>query len=159
MADRRELILARLVVIGAGISGIKTSLRNIDAVSDTGRPAIVVLDADENTDTDIKGRGRPPLSPNLHAMMPEVQILVGGPAASIGTSLNAYRALYLLALKADAISGTLAGLIGSTGNVFYDGCSTDFGRERGMSGAMTLALEIRYPFNINELVIEPEPEP
>jgi hypothetical protein len=151
MADRRELILARLVEISASISGIKTALRNIDTVSDTSRPAMVVLDADENTDTDIKHRGRPPLSPNLHALMPEVQIMVGGPAATIGSNLNFYRALFLKALQDDAINGTLANLIGDNGNVFYDGCTTNFGRERTMSGEMTLSLEIRYPFNINEL--------
>lgn len=149
--DRRELILVRLVEIAASLSGIKTSYRNIDLVSETARPAMVVLDADENTDTDIKHRGRPSLSPNLHALMPEVQILVGGPAATIGTNLNYYRAEFLKALREDALNGTLAELTGGNGTVFYDGCTTDFGRERGMSGAMTLSLEIRYPFNIGEL--------
>jgi hypothetical protein len=151
MADRREAILARLVEVGASLTGIKTSIRNVDTLSDTARPGIVVLDADENADTDIKHRGRPPLSPNLHALMPEVQILVGGPAQTVGTTLNAFRALFLKALRDDALSGALAGLIGSTGNVFYDGCTTDFGRERQMSATMTLSLEIRYPFNIGEL--------
>jgi len=45
--DRRELILARLLAIASGIPGIRNAYRNQDEINESQRPAILILDADE----------------------------------------------------------------------------------------------------------------
>lgn len=52
MPDTREEILARLVGIAAEVPGVATTGRNRVGLSETARPAIVVLDADEAAEED-----------------------------------------------------------------------------------------------------------
>ena len=50
MADLREDILARFATSGTQVSGVVSAGRNGIALSETARPAIIVLDADEAAD-------------------------------------------------------------------------------------------------------------
>ena len=58
MPDIREDILARLVAIAAEVPGVVIAGRNRVALSETARPAIIVLDADEAAEEE-EPRGRP----------------------------------------------------------------------------------------------------
>lgn len=156
MIDRREEILVRLVYLGTLVDGINKVYRNADNISDGARPAIVILDGDESANDEIKqqGHSRFPLTRNIHSLNPEVQILASSTARDIGTILNQLRASYLKLIKTDLLlddEASLKSLITKNGNVFLDGVSTDFASERGMSGVMTILLEIRFPFDVSEL--------
>ena len=83
MPDTREEILARLVAIGSQVPGVTAAGRNRVALSETARPAIIVLDADEAAEEE-EPRGRPGTAPQLVVMTPELFVLAGKPAAGIG---------------------------------------------------------------------------
>ena len=76
MADLREEILARLVAIAAEVPGVICAGRDRVALSETARPAIIVLGADEAAEED-ENRGRPAASPQLIVMTPELFVLAG----------------------------------------------------------------------------------
>ena len=56
MPDTREEILARLVAIGTQVPGIAVVGRNRVALSETARPAVIVLDADEPAEPSKPGK-------------------------------------------------------------------------------------------------------
>ena len=142
--DKREAILARLLVIAEGMSEFKTRTRNTMAPSDTQRPAIQILDADETADDGIDGRGRPSNTPNLVGMNPEIYILDGSKPETVGPEINAIRAAFIKAVFADTI---LADLLGTNGGIRYEGCATGLARGRTMEGEMGVSLTFTYVFN------------
>jgi hypothetical protein len=146
--DRRELILARLAVIAAGVEGVTFSARNRDELSDRQRPAIIILDADEVADAGGAGQGRKPQAPSVVSMTPEIYILLSDKPADVGGSLNTLRARLLKAVLADA---TLANLTGPNGAIRYEGCATGLSRGRSMEGEMGVSIAFLYPLNPNEL--------
>lgn len=152
--DMREDILARLLAIGAGVSGIEQVARNRGLLTNEKRPAIVVLDGDEtprvSIDTSrIKGNFML-MAPQIVQLRPEIYILPKekrpvnvDPASSknIGTEANELRIAYLTALWEDE---TLAMLLGSNGSIVYNGCETDLKSGSAMSGEIRLDLLINY---------------
>ncbi len=147
MLDLREEILARLVAIAAEVPGVVLAGRNRVALSETARPAIVVLDADEAAE-DEERAGRPAASPQLVVMTPELFVLAGRPAAEIGAELNAFRRRIIRRVLTDA---PLLGLAGSNGFVRYAGCATALAAGRSLEGEMSLSFAIRYVLRPMEL--------
>ncbi len=146
--DKREAILVRLVEIAAGVSGIKTAIRNQDEVSERARPAIAVFDADETVDERANEQGHGGRAPNIIEMSPEALILLGGTPERVGTALNEMRAKFVKAVLTDA---QLASLAGTNGRVRYVGCSTHLGHGRSMEGGMGVHFAFAYVLRPDQL--------
>ena len=147
MTDRRELILVRLLEIAKGIEGIAGAFRNRDEISEKQRPAIVILDADEAAD-DADPGSRPARSPRRVAMTPEIYILLGAKPEELGSVINALRARFVKAVLGDV---QLASIVGSNGEVRYEGCATALARGRSMEGEMGVSFSFTYVLRPEEL--------
>jgi hypothetical protein len=143
MAHRREAVLARLLEIAQSIPGVRLALRNTRSISDSARPAIIILDGDESRRTGSSGRG-----PALMDMTPEIYVLRGGKPEDVGADLNALRTAFL---KAALFDEALAGIIGANGEVVFEGTQTDLASGRTIAGNMGLSIRIAYPFIPSEL--------
>ena len=132
MIDRREMILSRLLEIAGSTQGIVAAFRNKDEISEKQRPAIVILDADEAAD-DADPSSRPSRAPRRVAMTPEIYILLGAKPEDLGTAINRLRARFVKAVLGDA---QLSLIVGSNGDIRYEGCATALARGRSMEGEM-----------------------
>ena len=147
MIDRRELILVRLLEIAKGIEGIAGAFRNRDEISEKQRPAIVILDADEAAD-DADPTTRPSRSPRRVAMTPEIYILLGAKPEELGSVINALRARFVKSVLGDS---QLASIVGSNGDIRYEGCATALARGRSMEGEMGVSFSFTYVLRPEEL--------
>ena len=141
MPDIREQILARLVEVTASVPGVTHALRNQLGLSETSRPAIIVLDADEAVEEEDLRGSRPANAPQLVLMTPELFVLVNQRAAGIGAELNAFRRRILRRVLTDR---GLGDLVGPNGSVRYAGCATALALGRSMEGEMSLSFTFRY---------------
>ncbi len=147
MTDRREMILVRLLEIAKGIDGIAAAFRNRDEISEKQRPAIAILDADEAAD-DADPMHRPSRSPRRIAMTPEIYILLGAKPEELGTAINTLRARLLKAVLSDTQLGSI---VGSNGEIRYEGCATALARGRSMEGEMGVSFSFTYVLRPEEL--------
>lgn len=143
--DRREDILARLLVVAQGLPGMTAAVRNAGGLSDDKRPAVVILDADEVAEPAADSRGR---GPQMVTMTPEIYILLSGAPADVGTQINAMRAGLIKAVLDDAALQTL---VTTNGAIRYEGCATGLARGRSMEGEMGVSIGFTYPLRTNEL--------
>lgn len=141
MTDRREQILCRLTELLGTIDGINLVARNRDEISEKSRPAIMLLDADESVEIGPDG-AKPPRSPALISMTPEIYVILGATPEEVGSILNAFRARIIKAILTDE---TLSSLVGPNGQIRYDGCATGLSRGRSMEGEMGLSFSFIYP--------------
>lgn len=149
MTDRREQILARLVVIAQGIAGVGTVVRNQpDTTGTASSAAVVIFDGDESVDGGGVGRGRPSTAPVFVEMSPELQIRAGRPSATIGAVINGLRVLMVKAVLSDA---SLRTILGANGEIRYGGLNTELARGKTMMAEMGLVFEMRYPLIQSEL--------
>ena len=147
MTDRREMILTRLLEIAVGVEGIVATFRNKDEISERQRPAIVILDADEAAD-DADPASRPSRAPRRVAMTPEIYILLGAKPEDLGTVINTLRARFVKAVLGDA---QLSLIVGSNGDLRYEGCATALARGRSMEGEMGVSFSFTYVLRPEEL--------
>lgn len=140
MADPREEILARLVVIAGAITGIKTVRRNDLNLPESAHPSIVILDADE-TAADSDPGSRPPTAPRIMAMTPEIYVVLAEKATDVGTELNLMRARVINAIAADA---PLIALTKDKEGGRYEGAASSLARGRTMLGDAGLSFSFRY---------------
>ena len=147
MTDRREMILTRLLEIAVGVDGIVAAFRNKDEISEKQRPAIVILDADEAAD-DADPTTRPSRSPRRVAMTPEIYILLGAKPEELGSVINALRARFVKSVLGDS---QLASIVGSNGDIRYEGCATALARGRSMEGEMGVSFSFTYVLRPEEL--------
>ena len=147
MTDRREMILTRLLEIAVGVEGIVAAFRNKDEISERQRPAIVILDADEAAD-DADPASRPSRAPRRVAMTPEIYILLGAKPEDLGTAINSLRARFVKAVLGDA---PLSLIVGSNGDIRYEGCATALARGRSMEGEMGVSFSFTYALRPEEL--------
>lgn len=146
--DTRELILERILVTAETVPGITTAVRNRQLLSTESRPAIVLLDGDEQPKLSLETRrlrGRAgPMTGQIMTLRPELYILLkeGRPNnETIGAELNAFRIAFLASMWADV---TLADLVGPNGNLVYNGCATDLKSGSALSGEMRLDFVVNY---------------
>lgn len=149
--DKREAILARLLVIAEGIEGVKTALRNAEAPqSESRRPAIIILDADEAADSRLdQDTGKPARTSNKVGMTPEIYIMLGDNAENVGTAINLLRARLI---KAVLTNDDLKDLCGTNGSIRYQGCATGLAKDRTMAGEMGVAFTFTYVLDPASLV-------
>ena len=149
MTDKREQILARLLGIAQAMPGIIAALRNTDEISDRHRPCIVILDADEAADdADPSGLARRPHAPRRVGMTPEIYLMLGAKPEDVGTAINGFRAVFIKAVLTDPEP---AALVGSNGDIRYEGCATGLARGRNMEAEMGLSFTFTYILRPDEL--------
>ena len=147
MTDRREMILTRLLEIAVGVEGIVAAFRNRDEISEKQRPAIVILDADEAAD-DADPNSRPSRAPRRVAMTPEIYILLGAKPEELGSVINALRARFVKSVLGDSQLGSI---VGTNGDIRYEGCATALARGRSMEGEMGVSFSFTYVLRPEEL--------
>lgn len=149
MTDKREAILMRIVEIAKMVPGIVGVFRNTDEISDRQRPCILILDADEAADDgDPSGLSRRPNALRRVGMTPELYVMLGAKPEQIGAELNGFRAAIMKAVLTDA---ALASLVGTNGDIRYEGCATALARGRMMEGEMGLSFTFSYVLRPDEL--------
>jgi hypothetical protein len=143
MADTREDIMAQLVSVLEDIPGVSSVLRNQLMDDDTTANAIVVLEGDEMIDDADQAatRNRPPNSPIMMHMQPQLYIRNFDKAATVGTGLSALRAAVIKAVTGDV---TLAGLTVKGRGGIYLGMESDLAFAREMAGQMALKFQFTY---------------
>lgn len=147
--DRREEILKRLEFVLTGLEGIQAFFRNRDELSGKRRPAILLLDGDEAVAE--RGGNRPGRAPHLVNMTPEIYVVLGDnvpPGVNVGTELNRWKNVILKLVFEDV---ELNGLVGSNGNIRYDGSVTDLARGRSMEGWLGVGVSFTYVFDPRSL--------
>ncbi len=147
MIDRREMILSRLLEIAGSTEGIVAAFRNKDEISERQRPAIVILDADEAAD-DADPGSRPARSPRRVAMTPEIYILLGAKPEELGSVINLLRARFVKSVLGDSQLGSI---VGTNGDIRYEGCATALARGRSMEGEMGVSFSFTYVLRPEEL--------
>ena len=140
MTDKRESILARLVTVCEGVTGIRSARRNSTDISEQHAPYIVVYDGDETAD-DGDPQGRPRGSVRLVRMTPEIYLVTTGASDGLGTTINGFRASIINAILTDA---TLAGLTVNGQGIRYDGCSTGLSKGTKPIGQVGLSFSFTY---------------
>ena len=147
MADKREAILVRLLAIYRTVDGVATVARNKQVAVDWNWPALLLLDADEESE-DALGRGRPPTGLARVTMTPETYLILGELPENVGTELNRYRARIVKAVLTDA---ELLTIVGTNGQIAYRGCATSLSRAREIIGDIGLEFAITYVLNPADL--------
>lgn len=150
MTDRREAILARLKVVLETISGLQV-FRNRGELTEDKRPGIMLFDGDELADERAFDRGRLAKAPNRVKLTPQVYLLLQQRKPDnfeVGSDISNWR---ILILKAVLLDTSLQTIVGSVGEIHYDGCVTDLGRGRAMDGELGLQFTFTYPLIPSEL--------
>lgn len=136
----REAILARLAEVAATIVEPNCVFRNQVEIPERRRPAIVILDADEEADQSAYGRGRPASAAAIVDLTPELFLLAEAIPAEIGSVLNGIRDAFLKAVLTDTSLIALC----KDGDIRYGGFETGLGAGRSMEGEGKLFLTFRY---------------
>ncbi len=158
MADKRELILARLAVTLSSIpvfvgTGNAFFWRNRGELETDKRPAVVLLDGTESATsiTDMPRGRRMAMAPAIATMTPQIFYLAKNRTPNnedIGPELNTMRARIVKALTDDV---TLLGLLGDNGGITYRGTDTDMQSGNSVAGELQLFLAFDYVLNSNDL--------
>lgn len=149
--DRREQILSRLFDVLKTVPGPVVHVRNRGDLPPDMRPGLTMLDADEQASEKAFNRGRIAAAPNLVVMTPEIYVTLKSQKpsnATTGQDLNTLRAAIL---KAVLLDRGLQDLVGTNGEIRYDGCITDLARGRDMIGEIGISVSFVYPLNPDEL--------
>jgi hypothetical protein len=152
MVDTREDVLARLLEVVAAIPGMRSVHRNNVDLTEDQLPAVVVFDADEETD-DAQDTGmRPPNRPTLVRMTPEI-VIAEKTAGQVGSELTALRRELIKRVLTDTELNEQIVKTGRNGNgaIRYLGCQTDVGWMRSMHGALRAQFMFKYTLKPDEL--------
>ncbi|RWO35921.1 MAG: hypothetical protein EOS11_33315 [Mesorhizobium sp.] len=141
LEDRREAILARLLVVAAAVDTSFEARRNESSLPDT-QKYVVLFDGEEHA------TGAPPARrsvddppPHVMEMTPEVQFRLAGKAPDVGTALNLLRIGLIAAVLKDA---ALLGLTLNGRTIRYEGSNTATERGRSMEGGIGIAFTFTY---------------
>lgn len=158
MSDTREQILNRIITLATGKAGFVSAVRNRGLRDNEKRPAIIVLDGDEAPVLTHGGRnnrahsGRTMrMTPQVMVMTPQIFILMDeqatmphpAPPKEVGPALNERR---VTIIKAIADDDQLLALLGSNGDIIYNGAVTDLKSGMNLEGQMRLDFLISYTF-------------
>lgn len=161
--DRRVLILQELESLLGGLDIELTTgripagnfVRNRNELPAGLVPGIILLDADEVADPRFQrppvGRDLTTVPPQIMRMTPEIYVVldVRKPQNKfVGEDLSVARAAIL---KAIILDRTLYQIVGTNGQITYDGCVTDLARNRVMQGQMGMSITFTYPFIPGEI--------
>lgn len=154
-----ELINALAVDLAGGPNGPKPILagnadRNRNQLQDDKVPGFLVLDADEVRDPSFRqpnpGMVQARMPAQVMKMTPEIYVVLdvrGVTNENVGKDLNTARLAILNAIMLDQ---QLLNIVGTNGNITYDGCVTDLARNRTMKGQLGISVTFTYPLLIQE---------
>lgn len=148
MTDIREDILARLVLVARGVSGINGAFRNGFDLDESKVPCVVIHDGDETADD--ADPFRQAAAPRRVRMTPEIYVLVASDPETVGTQMNLYSRRLAKAILADS---TLIALTGTSpvGDIRYEGCSTGLSKGRQVQGECRLHFSFGYVLRVSDL--------
>ncbi len=147
MADPREDIMARILVLLGQLSGTELVARNLDEIPETKLPAAVLYDNDEAAlDNPRATSGKPTV---VHAT-PIIVIDLGDVVENVGTLTNEWLASVKRLILLDT---TLEGLCGnfSTAGAHYGGAETSLHPGRTMHVVLTINFIIGYHLKPDQL--------
>lgn len=139
MTDRREAILSRIEAVLQTVPGILTVARMQPEISESDKPALMLLDGDEQRL--FQDSTKPGMAPDKFLMSPVIQIFLSSTADAAGPALNTFRAGIIKAMLDDV---TLADLLGPNGAIRYMGCDTGAKRGRRVEADMALLFDLIY---------------
>lgn len=154
MADIREQILARLVVVCQGVTGISAVARNKLDVPGLVRPAVL-----------INGGAEQLLSRAPAARFSEVQLMELTPQVLLlaraddgneaGTLLSLYRNRVVVAVLGDGPGsppgGTLRDLVTRNGGIRYEGCAEPELTPESKEPRLELQFVFTYPLKLSDI--------
>ena len=161
--DRRQLVLTRLFELlgnltvplkggpnSGGVSIIPGNIvHNRNELDKKYVPGIILLDADEIKDPraqlPVRGMQEMRVPSSIMKMTPEIYVVLdtrGVTNENAGEDLNTARLAILAAILPDS---QLQNIVGDNGDIVYDGCVTDFARNRTMKGQMGVSITFTYP--------------
>lgn len=165
--DRRQEILDRLwailsvltVDLAGGPNGavqIKAGsiVRNRGDLQAKQLPGMIVLDADEVRDPRMlkvpPGLQQVRMPAQIMKMTPEIYVVLDQRPVDNengGKDLNTARLAILNAIMTDE---QLLAITGTNGDITYDGCVTDYARNRTMKGQLGISITFSYPLKVTE---------
>jgi len=152
MTDRREQVLSALFTLLQAVDNVHVVVRNRGELPAAIRPAVVLLDGDETARDGVpQERGRLTAAPNLVDMSPEIYVVMDQREPKnerIGEDMNAMR---MAILKAITTAAPLIAILGSNGDIKYNGCATDMASGRSMEGQLSLRFTFTYVLKPSEL--------
>lgn len=159
----REEILERIVAVLGAVPGVAISARNRADLADTtladAFPAVIVLDGAEDMVQQIVPNKTVRMPPAIMRLRPEIFVILpqrddatnqtlGGVDQPIGPDLSAFRDSCLAALINDAVlcgnGRDVQGLLTTSGQIVYRGCSTDMASGRTLWGQLQLFIDFHY---------------
>jgi len=146
--DKREQILARLLEICAGISGIAAAARNVLDVSSLVRPAMVVQDGSEEQLDSARSDNRS--GAQRFELTPQIWLLVRGAPANVGPLMSLYRSRLVYLVATDA---TLRDLTGTFGGIRYDGCTVSEPTPETKEPRMDVNFTLIYTLAMSDLEV------
>jgi hypothetical protein len=148
LADVREDILARLLVVVATIPNIRSAHRNNVDITEDQLPAALVLDGDEETN---ETQNRQSNSPIMVQMTPE--IVIAEQSNEIGSDLTTLRRELIKLVLLDTELNDLIAKSSPRGNgaIRYLGCQTDLGWMRSLHGALRAQFLFKYTLRPDDL--------
>ena len=163
MIDRRENILARLLVILGQVPGIASVYRNRGEIGDADTPAAVLLDGDEHVSILINNVT--PMPATMVTLAPQVVIIlpmyddvsnttINGAGQPLGPYMSSIRMSVMNAILNDETLVMLLGGYSGQGKIRYVRTETSMkiGSEIGVLGAnMMMEFAITYSLDPSEL--------
>jgi hypothetical protein len=148
LADVREDILARLLVVVATIPNIRSAHRNNVDITEDQLPAVLVLDGDEETND---AQNRQSNSPVMVQMTPE--IIIAEQSDEVGSDLTTLRRELIKLVLLDTELNNLIAKSSPRGNgaIRYLGCQTDLGWMRSLHGALRAQFLFKYTLRPEDL--------
>lgn len=154
-ATTREDILVRLLAILGTVPDITTVVRNRGLMANEMRPAIVLMDGDEQEGLRPPSNGRGSgqvIYKTTKIARPQIFVLLRTAAPTnkdsagedIGTKLNEYRVEIARRVLDDT---ALRALLGSNGSINYTGAETDLKSGAAMAGQIRVDFSIAYVFD------------
>lgn len=149
MADIREQILARLVTVCTGVTGIVTAERNRTDVPLNARPAVTINGGAEQL------LSRAPTTrfgeKQLMELTPQILLLVRSDTGSEGGSLmSLFRGRLVAAILADAILRTLVGTSGGCG-IRYEGCNETEPTPESKEPRLEIQIVFTYMLRLSDI--------
>jgi hypothetical protein len=144
--DKREQILARLLELCAGLTGIVAAARNTLDVPALARPALVVQDGSEERLDSAQSDNRSGVT--RLEMNAQCWLLVRGAAANVGPLMSMFRSRLVYAVASDP---TLRNLTGTVGGIRYDGCTVSEPTPETKEPRMDLNFAFTYTLAMSDL--------
>lgn len=151
MADRRELILERLLAIGEALYPAR-AFRNKIIASSGSDPLFCLIDGGEVTEeekSERPRRGQVFSHLECAVMAPQLQVLMRKKVEEIGSALNVERIRVYNAVMNDPQLAAICGA--SYGLIRYTGCAVDTESGEASEGRIDLNFSINYPVVGSEL--------